>query len=210
MERSMHKIIFFSLFFLWLPFLRASTVDLARLPSNIQQELLSSPIGDSLNVSVYDFILDELIKRQNITKPELEAIERDEKAHLEKPNDIKPHIAGIFETSFSHILKTLCKGTEGCRFLELYQKDGLLIGIADPYEELPKGTEAFLGKDPLRELGMQQITHAEQTDYLITWAIYRHEIHPNHFVEELSFEVPSKTTGQLMGFLRFLKRINGK
>lgn len=209
--------------FLFITSLQAKMTEPGQLSSQLQKELSASPIGDNINVSIYDFILAELMKHQDISKARLLDIKEQEKKSLEGSDALKSYTSEIIETQFSHILTTLCKGTDSCHFLALYQKDGLLIGFADPYENWdyrllnnnllrfmnssPK-TMAFLEKDCLQNLGIQKINcNKDHCDYLITWAIYRGQIRPNNFVGDVSFLPPTKESDPPIGFLRIIKRI---
>ena len=205
------RFLYTSLFFLFINSVQAATIDISKLPPQTQMELSASPIGDNINVSIYDFILSELMKHQNVSKAQIKDIEEQEKQSLKDPNDIKSYTADISETQFSHILTALCKGTANCRSLVLYQNDGLLIGLADPYENASHSTPkslAFLTKNPLGNLGIQKLNCKNGfCEYLITWAIYRLQVRPNDFVGDLSFLPPSRESGQPIGFLQIVKRV---
>jgi hypothetical protein len=214
-KKHLNYILSISLAFLIIS-ITSSKADFSNLPPNVQKELSRSPIGDNLNTSVYDFITHELLKHQEIPTSEILEIAKSEEEYL-KNKDLKPYTADVVETQFSHILVALCKGMPGCLSIDLYQKDGLLIGSGEvDRQDFPSGiydkakniiinpskTLAVLEKDPFLNLGIKKIYCKKGfCYYLITWAIYR------EFAGELSFERPTKQTGQLIGFLRVIKKI---
>ena len=97
--------------YIFLFFLSIAAQANTRNPSQLTSKLeANSPIGDNIHVSIYDFILEELMKHQDISKEKLQAIKKQEKESLSHPESIKPYVADVAETQFSHILTTLCKG----------------------------------------------------------------------------------------------------
>lgn len=181
--------------------LNARKCEVAQLSPLLQSHLLRSPIGDNLHIPVYDFVLRELREHENIPSAEIENIRKEEQQPI--PGN-KPYTATVIESSFSHLLSTLCKGTPGCLSIGIYQKEGLLIGHGSLKDDLP--SSAFLAHQPLNSLGIQRVSCQKKTcEYVITWAIYLLHSGKEKYVETLSL---TPQQGQLLGFVRSFKKIN--
>lgn len=196
----MNKISFF--LSICILFVTAKITHSDTLQDSFNDELVRTPLGDNLNVMIYDFIVDEIMKQQNISLKTLSNIHQLDQ-DVKKDNSLKPYPVDVSETQFSNILAQLCKGAKNCQNLSLYQKDGLVIGITDPLHQ----TSSFLD-NPLNSLGIKELSCTTSScTYQITWVIYKEKIASSRFVSDLSLESLHENSKKLIGFLRVTKTL---
>jgi hypothetical protein len=104
------------------------------------------PVGDLTNVTVYRFLereLEEAAAEDGGRAATRELLARE--AELLKQPEMKPPRASIVEGEMSHVLRTLCRGTAGCKAIGLYNRSGLAIALSSL-----DGNAAPLGFDDAR------------------------------------------------------------
>jgi hypothetical protein len=105
---------------------------LALLAAQPSPELASlCPLGDHVNVSVYDFVAWELGRRKKapLSRDEVRGrIDRDAKARHQP--DIKPERASIVESPVSNLISALCESHPTCISAAIYDADGLAFALS--------------------------------------------------------------------------------
>ncbi len=136
-----------------------------------------SPIGDNINVEVYDFIARALISSnlRNFTRNQLnEHIKQQLDIPLHYQTD-KPYIANIYEGQDANLLRLICGSQQKCSSITIYNKYGL--GIITTGEKTKPSNDIFqtgtLGKHPQKTIGSknvydnQGISYTENIKYIL-------------------------------------------
>ena len=87
------------------------------------------PVGDFVNVSVFDFIVRELKESAPGADRAAAAARIKAEQDAARQPDTKPLRACIVESQFSHVLSQLCAGAPGCLGIGVYDRSGLAIGL---------------------------------------------------------------------------------
>jgi hypothetical protein len=176
----------------------------------LESKYITSPIGDNVNVEVYSFITDFLLKQRFVSTVDLEKIIKNEVNLLNIHSTDKPFIAEIFEGEFANILRALCYYKNGCKQITIYQQNG--IGVADTgfIQELNFINKqdlyikiGLLGINPKEKLGIYTSTSAlRQKYYEIIKAIYYNQENKYAY---LAFE-PMNNNHKLIGYVRYIMK----
>lgn len=96
----------------------------------LQMAAMSCPMGDQVNVSVYDFIVHALEEGQTeLSREQVKERVAEDLAREGNP-ELKPWRASIIESPFSHLLGELCRAHPACVATAVYDRGGMAIGLS--------------------------------------------------------------------------------
>jgi hypothetical protein len=89
---------------------------------------IETTIGDGVNVEVYSFIKDFLLKEPKLSKTKTEKLEKSEQEKMDELDDgHKPLSAIVCEGEIPSLLFLLCERRSWCENITLYQASGVAV-----------------------------------------------------------------------------------
>lgn len=176
-----------------------------------EEPQIETTIGDGVNVEVYSFIKDFLLKEPKLSKTKTDQLEKKEHEKM-VDDDHKPLSALICEGEVPGLLFLLCERKNWCENITIYQINGVAVASsgfrnesttsfnfasARP-EDLKLGIINLSNATPPKMVSYQNEKDEQVTEYLKTIYYNKHEDYA--YIDNS----PRDTSDKMMGYISYI------